>query len=124
MQASCGQLQGLAESTQNSTLLPVEPEEAEAELEQALELPSESAAELGSVGESEPGEKPTMAQLQDKLNSPQFAALTRMMVKANPGWGYRIEDKMIWSYLSLEFHHSYICDRSWITKSRLLEYSD
>ena len=95
LQASCGQLQGLAESTQNSTLLPVEPEETEAELEQALELPSEPTTELGSVGESEPGEKPTMAQLQDKLNSPKFAALTRMMVKANPGWGYRIEDDLV-----------------------------
>lgn len=95
LQAGCGQLQGFAESTDNSALLPTEPEEAEAELEPAWELPSEPATELGSVGESEPEEKPTMAQLQDKLNSPLGAALTRMMVKANPGWGYRIEDDLV-----------------------------
>jgi hypothetical protein len=95
LQAGCVQLQGLAESTQNSAKLPTEPEEAEAELEEALELPSEPATDLGSVGESEPEEKPTMAQLQDKLNSPLGAVLTRMMVKANPSWGYRIEDDLV-----------------------------
>ena len=95
LQTGCGQLQGLAESTENSTLLSTEPEEAEAELEPTKELLSEPATELGSVGESEPEEKPTMAQLQDKLNSPLGAALTRMMVKANPSWGYRIEDDLV-----------------------------
>ncbi len=95
LQAGCGQLQGLAESTENSVLLPAEPEEAEAELEPTKKLPSEPVTELGSVGESEPEEKPTMAQLQDKLNSPLGAALTRMMVKANPSWGYRIEDDLV-----------------------------
>jgi hypothetical protein len=94
LQAGCGQLQGLAESTDNSAKLPTEPEEAEAELEPALELPSEPTPELGSVGESEPEKEPEIdvsvvkaqaAQMREHLRSASAmkASLGRAWVRAH-----------------------------------------
>jgi hypothetical protein len=85
LQSGCVQIQQpLAPSTEQASLFVV-----------GDEMPAlEPEGEVAATVSAQTPEPVSLSELQEKLNSRRYVNIARMMIRSNPGWGYKLDEEL------------------------------